>query len=328
MALMLKDSRTAANTFRLNSTNWDGVPKPKFLYYVRFMKSGGSGNTDSGTDWTKGVGVLAHTVKRPSITFETETLNQYNKKRVIQKKQEFDEISVTFHDTVDQRAFNMFYDYYRFYYGEPRHEQVSDWSWDIMSATMKQAGNWGFIPPAVDPDYSYYFSHIELYYIYGKTYTQINIIHPKITSMDLDDLSYDEGNGTLNITTKFAHEGFIYVANNKALPADLVAEMGLDRSGYYEAETSSPYPASSSAPYTADNAAPMGFDLASVFNGGNAAAPSSTNNNRSDGLTGLNNSFNSVLNGLLGANGTNSLLDTNGVANEENIANRLVDGLT
>ena len=186
MALTLRDSHTAASNFRLNSEEWNGVPKPKFLYYVRFVRS-----SSSGSDWAKGVGVLAKEIDRPKVSFDTETLNQYNKKRIIQKRSEFEPVTFTFHDTVDNKVFHMFEDYYRFYYGDPRNSDALAWSWDVMAANMQQgASGWGYIPTAgSNPNDSYFFSHIEFYYIYGGNYSRYDIVHPKIKTFSPSSMS-------------------------------------------------------------------------------------------------------------------------------------------
>lgn len=242
MATMLRDSRTASNIFRLNSQSWDGTPKPGFLYYIRFVRSssGGSGTGSSGNDWSKGIGVLAKEIDRPKVTFDTDTLNQYNRKRVIQKRSEFDPLSFTFWDTVDNKVVNMFQDYYNFYYGDPRNESATAWSWDIMSAQMNQgASGWGFQPPR-DTERTYFFSHIEFYFIYAGQYSRFDIVNPKIRSFDPSSMSYEDSAGA-TITMSFEFEGILYHGDKMSLAGEngLLQEMGLLGAGFYEPRTNS-----------------------------------------------------------------------------------------
>lgn len=319
MAVLIRTSRTATNNFRLNAEKWTGVPKTKSMYYIRFVRSNTSSTT---TDWTKSIGVIAHTVTRPSVTFELTTLNQYNKKRLVQSKQEFEPFEVKFHDTVDQRAYNMFEDYYRNYYGEPNLSSASDWTWDVMASAINKLGNWGFRGTGENTAYTNYFSHIEVYYIFGGKYTRIDYMNPKFESINLDELDMSSGEG-LNITLRIRHEGQVYQGNDKPLTADLIAEMGLN---YADFEDFNPGSVSSSSPTLPYNTGNLGnslmYDpLSALYPSGGSALPPSTSNSRSDALSGLDNAFNSVLNGLLGSSA--------GYANdgEDNYANRLTDGL-
>ncbi len=319
MAIIQRTSRTATNNFRLNSSNWTGVPKPKFLYFIRLVRTKSS---SSSTDWTKGLGILAHTVNRPGISFELQTLNQYNKKRLVQSKQEFEPLEVKFHDTVDQRAYHMFEDYYRYYYGEPNLSSPTDWSWDIMASSINKLGNWGFRGTKESPAYTNYFSHIEVYYVYGGKFSRIDYINPKIENIGFDELSMED-TGTLNVSVRFRHEGQLYRGNEQTLTGALISEMGLNAADFFDYNGGSAARSAPAQSFNFDSAIPNSFDPASVFSGGPSFAPPSLSNNRSDGLNGLNNSFNSVLNGLL----SDSLGGSSDFLDEGNYANRLTDGL-
>lgn len=239
--LELRDSRTASNTFRLANNYWDGVPKPKFLFYVRFLRSQGAGGTGSSTtgsnDWSKGVGIVVKNVDRPKVAFDVQTLNQYNKKRVIQSKVEYNPVSIKFHDTVDNKVFNMFEEYFRFYYGDPRTTSDVNWQWDITAQEMKTAGSgyWGFNPPKQDPNFVYFFSRIEIYQLFGGKFARFDLINPKITSWDPDELDYANGQIGHEITMNLAFEGIIYQGNNQDLSGnnDLLEEMKLNGADYY-----------------------------------------------------------------------------------------------
>lgn len=328
---ILRDSRTASVNFQLNSPNWVGVPKPNFLYFIRFVKSN-AGGTVSNADWTKSLGILAKSIERPSVDFEVETVNQYNKKRVIQKKQTFQPISFTFHDTVDQKAAHLFEDYYRFYYGDPRNSSFNSWSWDIMSNNFNQGqGGWGFIPPAGVADYSYYFSHIELYYLYGGKYTRYDIINPKMQSFKTSSMAYSEGSGQAELTMSFQYEGLIYQGNDFNISGDngLLEEMGLSRSGFYEPRSSSGFAEiGNSLQYNSQGAVP---DYNSVLLSGInnvSTTTGSTSNTSFATLTDSNFKQNSIFNGTMFNQAASGLTSpTRDPTIEDNIAKRLVNGM-
>ena len=61
------------------------------------------------------VGLLAKQVDLPKFTVETETLNQYNKKTIIQKRINYNPISITFHDDMANATTNLWKSYYQYY---------------------------------------------------------------------------------------------------------------------------------------------------------------------------------------------------------------------
>jgi hypothetical protein len=297
--LELRDSRLASNTFRLGTNSWDGVPKPKFLFYVRFMRSqstGGTGSSSSTVDWSKGVGLVVKNVDRPKVAFDTQTLNQYNRKRVVQSRVEYNPLSIKFHDTVDNKVFNMFEEYFRFYYGDPRATSDVNWQWDQYAQQLKTpgSGNWGFNPPAVDPNFSYFFSRVEIYQFFGGKFARFDIINPKIVSFDPDELDYANGSVSHEITMNLAFEGIVYQGNNQDLSSnsDLLEEMKLNGSDYYlpaQSGTNAGGTTATSATYTptsgstfdnggalalgGTNSLPTGVLSTSLSNTGNVAAP-------------------------------------------------------
>ncbi len=329
MSTMLRDSHTASSNFRLNSQVWDGTPKPGFLYYIRFVRANAGA---SGNDWAKGIGILAKQIDRPKVNFDTEVLNQYNKKRIVQKRVEYEPVSFTFHDTVDNKAFHMFEDYFRFYYGDPRNSSATDWSWDIMSNTMNpgQAGAWGFIPPVGNTNLAYFFSHIEFYYIYGGYYSRYDIINPKIKSFSPSDMSMDSSEGA-SIQMTFEFEGLIYQGNNLSLSgqAGLLQEMGLSASSFYEPRTASGSAViGSGANYSKQGATPF-YNSAELFALASADSSASVNAvNRSSTLVDSNLSFNSIFTGLITMQSQpQTTVVTGDPTIGDNLAKRLVKGM-
>lgn len=329
--LMLRDSHVATNTFRLNTNYWDGVPKPKFLFYVRFMRSNGGGGDGAGgnLDWTRGIGIIIKSMDRPRVQFETETLNQYNKKRLVQKKINYGPLTIKFHDTVDNRAYHVFEEYFRFYYGDPRQSSSADWSWDQMANALEtgSGGSWGFTPPDVDPNYAYFFSHLEVYQIYGAKYSRFDIINPKIVSFDPDELDFSDGSAGAELTMTFEYEGIVYQGNGLDLASSggLIEEIGLDRSDFYEPSTSANMGGTPSMASYGVGLPTSSYDPTSaLLMGGNSAAPASMNPYRSSALTAPNTSFTNIINNLLRTDSLSGASNGAGTIQQvENFAQRL-----
>ena len=118
---VLRDYTHASKTFRPNAYQY--APKFKFLFHVYFETN----PTAYAVGLPQGVnfGLAVKSAKLPNYTFDTHTMNQYNRKRIVQTKIKYDPIDITFHDdnggsTTDPTAGgairNMWYNYYTYYY--------------------------------------------------------------------------------------------------------------------------------------------------------------------------------------------------------------------
>jgi hypothetical protein len=207
------------------------------------------------------MGFVAKMVDKPKVRFQTEVLNQYNKKRLIQTKHEFQPITMKFHDTVDNRIFQMFQAYYKFYYGDAYCTQTTSWQNDVVSqqwqgtgafnigagvanALLGLSGNgqWGYNPPdnsftSISTPNSYFYDRIEIYQLFNGLYDMFTLVNPKIVSFDPDDMNVEDGRGTSEITITFQYEGMILNVTNQPISSQL-SEMGLDLSDQYDVAAS------------------------------------------------------------------------------------------
>lgn len=247
--LLLRDNRIAARNFGMQGLNFTSTPKSKFMFYVRFLRADGAGAVNSGTnetesskkvlDWSNGVGFLLKFIDRPKVTFDQQVINQYNKKRIVQTRAEYEPLVMRFHDTIDNRVYNLFSEYYRYYYGEPYHTSTKDWAYDITNDFLG-AGQWGLQLNNNLPNQNYFFETMEIYQIYGhrKSY-RFDLVHPKILSFDPDELDFANGGVGNEITMQLNFEGVVYVGESD-LTDDQLNMMGLDVGDFFESEDSEP----------------------------------------------------------------------------------------
>lgn len=218
----LKDPRFAAEFFGLRDTSLLRTPRGKFLFFVNFMRPERVGLTSYG-DWYRGVPFLIKQIQRPGIQFQTDTLNQYNKKRVVQRRLDYEPIQVTFYDTYDQRVMTMLREYFNFYYGD-FNASVNNRSWnydvtepvffDSTGNSENQGVDWGFKTPLGQrPNESYFFDRIEFYQYGYSVLNKFSLINPKIASFDYDDHNYGEGADPQTITLRLAYEGIVFEGN-------------------------------------------------------------------------------------------------------------------
>jgi hypothetical protein len=235
LSLMLGDSHHAQNTFGMTGSKFTNVPKNKFLFFVKFIRPVSNG----GSDWSKDISFAVKTLDRPRISFKSQTLNQYNRKRVIQTGHDFEALQLRFHDTVDPALRRLFVEYYQFYYADSKtYGNGANTVYDIVMPEQYEQGNWGFLPPLADQDYGYFFSHIEVYQLYQGLYEKFTLINPKITMYNPDDLDY-AGAASAEIQVTVEYEGITFSEPDQLTP-DMAADFGLDRGLYWNVENELP----------------------------------------------------------------------------------------
>jgi hypothetical protein len=123
---ILRDYTHANLTF--GSSFYEKAPKLKFLFHVYFDI-----NDQATTEVNSNYGLLVKTVKLPSYNMQVDTMNQYNRKRLIQTKIKYDAVDITFHDdtgtaTGSPAAGGMIRSlwkaYYNYYYADGRNPTV------------------------------------------------------------------------------------------------------------------------------------------------------------------------------------------------------------
>ena len=202
--------------------NYQLTPKAGWIYYVKVNVNPKITNiiTNSAlkeefTEWLNKyngtVGLLAKTIDLPKFSVETETLNQYNRKTVIQKKINYNPITIVFHDDMANVSLNLWKSYYQYYYG------------DSLSATgvnpqiyFKYQDN-KYDSRVLDANYGLsngqrerFFNSIDIYQLHQKKFTNIKLINPIIKEWSSDNLDQTQGNRMLTSRMTLEYETVIY----------------------------------------------------------------------------------------------------------------------
>jgi hypothetical protein len=119
-----KSSRHATYNFNQDALAlYRNQPRLPFEFYINInLNNVGTASTYisqffNNPAWTQ-VQPLVKTIEMPSMKIDTETLNQYNRKRISQTKIAFEPIKVVFHDVVDGKTLKFWEMYYRYYFGD------------------------------------------------------------------------------------------------------------------------------------------------------------------------------------------------------------------
>lgn len=245
----LRDYRHASKIFR--SDSYANAPKFKYLFHTYFNI-----NAEAYPEAPQqNIGILVKDVKLPSYTLDTAIKNQYNRKRIVQTKINYDPVQVTFHDDNMNTINKMWYAYYTYYYKDAakpnvmfagnrgaatQQNDVSNSTQltmaeynerDIYTDDLGVTNDWGYVGEGLGADPSKkipFFQNITVFGFNQHNFTAYTFINPIIQNFAHDTYSYAEGSGIMQNTMTFAYETVVY--NEGALdgnnPGDIVTGFG------------------------------------------------------------------------------------------------------
>ena len=239
----LKDYAHASKTFRTNG--YELAPRNKFLFHVYFNLN----TTDIPAlnavfpeSEVSSLGLLVKTIQLPTYTLDTETLNQYNRKRIIQKKINYMPVSMTFHDDGGDLSRLLWYNYYSYYYKDPNQQYgsapamngsigqvdnepgfsynnrdiysnsrpVNDWGYIGESYSQGAAGASGNLGPDQSSGKPPFFRDITIYGMDQHKWASYVLINPLIKEWKHDQYNYSEGGGIMENSMTVEYETVKY----------------------------------------------------------------------------------------------------------------------
>ena len=185
----MKDFAHASRLYR-DDNLYDLAPKAGWLYYVRLGINIQSikrvGIESAFKTWTERfspfVGLLAKSAEQPKFSIATETLNQYNRKTVIQTRLNYQPLTITFHDDMANAVTDLWKAYYTYYFADGRAG---------LNASLKNSKiAEPFMDNKYEPNsYSYglanyqnepFFSSIEIYLLNKQKFSSVTLLNPII----------------------------------------------------------------------------------------------------------------------------------------------------
>lgn len=209
----LRDYQHASKTFRPDM--YALAPKYKFLFHVYFDINPSAGVQFAGQP---NFGLAVKTIKLPGYTMAVAAVNQYNRKRLIQTKQNYQPIDVTFHDDNSNMITQLWHSYWTYYYGDGRQHSTPNQSTAIgigrrttYQNTYSGLDNWGYLgegnnnkskPP--------FFNSIQIFGFHQKNFIKYTLINPLITDFRHDTYSYEGNAGVMTNTMSVDYETVNY----------------------------------------------------------------------------------------------------------------------
>ena len=208
MDVHLRDARHAHQLYTEHS--FAIAPKTKFLYHVVFelydeVKTFGS-NTDN---FKKEIGVLVKRSDLPAYRVSVENKQQYNRKKNIQTRIDYEDLTVEFHDDNLGLTRGLLEDYYKYYYVDGNHGDQRFSTSNAFNARDKyesQVPNYGLNNYKYNP----FFKYIRIYQLARRAWYAYTLVNPLITQFNHGDVeSASAGDFNAN-TINVAYEGVIY----------------------------------------------------------------------------------------------------------------------
>ena len=256
---ILRDFTHASKIFR--PAGYALAPKFKFLFHTFFDINPAvyARNINTGDNF----GVLVKSIKLPSFNIKTHDLNQYNRKRIVQTKINYDPINITFHDDSLNVVTKMWDAYYSYYYKDSTNLRVFKGTTgadvessepgggaanqnynvrNIYDSDLTGNNNWGYIGESFADSSQQvkqpFFRNITVFGFNTHNFTAYTLINPMITKFDHDTYAYADGAGTMELKMDIAYETVVYNEGGMdgRTPDNIVQGFGLD--AFYDRELS------------------------------------------------------------------------------------------
>lgn len=215
----LRDYQHASRIMATNSMRL--APKSKFNFYVVFSINPGAADPTFIERHSNEINLLVKSFELPKYTVKIETVNQYNRRKLIQTKHEQHESSVVFHDDNYGVSRMLWENYYKHYFSDPTSAQNANGAYS--RSAMKNFDANGGARYGYDTGHSVpFFSKITLYqmgihmpshleasapYHGWNSYTLVN---PLISSWHHDSMDYSSGNALASHSISIHCEAVAY----------------------------------------------------------------------------------------------------------------------
>ena len=230
------------------------LPKLKYSFIVEFELTNFAKNfietqlPDTHTGFNvNNVSCFVRDVTLPSVSFNVETLNQYNRPRVVTGKLEYKPCSINFYDTADGAAFLLFDAYKKYYYGDQFIKSTGSFRNDVLSTPAEfeaMGGNWGLSLLNIgNSDKQYFFKQINIYEIDNDTCTIHNMFNVFVSDITLDTKTM-ESSGEPSViscvlnyegTGNYDKDGYHAISIPSVSIGNIITDTnGLGKSGFYK----------------------------------------------------------------------------------------------
>lgn len=215
---IMGDFRHAEALYRRN--NFRLAPKSSFLYHIVIDVNTTALSTLGSSVYNilnkREFNLLASSADLPSFSIQTETIPQYNRKKVIQTMINYNEVGIEFHDDNAGLTTLLWEAYYRYYYQDGNYTDQSSrpraYATKLYDTDIANTYRHGFnrrrttdIP---------FFNSITIHQLHPQnkesTFTSFTLVNPLITEWQHDRVDQSQGAGIMKNNMRLAYETVLY----------------------------------------------------------------------------------------------------------------------
>lgn len=202
-----KDYQHADRVYVKN--NYARAPKFGFLYFINFNINTAALPRSNiwGNIGYKEVGLLVKRADLPKFSISTETLNQYNRKTIIQTALKYDPITIDFHDDNSNITRDLWKSYFQYYYMDSTYGKDKDFPIEFKN-TKYSVENYSYGLNSFQS--TPFFSSIDIYVLHQHKFTHYVLINPIVTNWSHDTLDQSDSSKILTNKVTVAFETVLY----------------------------------------------------------------------------------------------------------------------
>ena len=202
---ILRDYAHAANLFNVDQFRL--APKFNFQFHVSF---GISPRSKLVSTYGQEINMLVKSIDLPNFAIATETLNQYNRKKIVQYRVNYPEIGAKFHDDNMGLINQLWQEYFSYYYADSNTATIPGaYARNATKAYSSIPSVYGYDAGSTDP----FFNYIKIYQMARHEYVCYHLYNPVITSWNHNKLDYGQ-NQMHDFDMKFSYESVSYSVGN------------------------------------------------------------------------------------------------------------------
>jgi hypothetical protein len=210
----LRDPQHASRIFV--DGNFFRHPKYAWLFYVVFDYQEDYAALRTSQKNGIQMGALCKTAQLPKFTIDSQVLNAYNRKNIVQRSIKYDPVTLRFHDDSADIIREFWYDYMSFYYRDSEYDPAQYTLNHKYYARSKEGWGYNLRNEFENPsenlrNTSYHpLKAIRIYSLMGKKFSEYMLINPIITSFRHGEHSNEGGTGLLEHEMVITYEQVKY----------------------------------------------------------------------------------------------------------------------
>ena len=204
----LRDARHAHQIYTQN--NFAFSPKTKYMYHVRFEPNDEIGNsaTSNVFRFQKELGMLVKSADLPSFRASVENKQQYNRKKNVQTRVDYQDIRIAFHDDNTGVTRALLEEYYRYYFVDANKTTNGvDGAYGARDKYFARVPNYGLNNDKRNP----FFKYITIYQLSRRNWVAYTLVNPLLSAWDHGNVDSADGQFNENTIT-VAYEAVQYTS--------------------------------------------------------------------------------------------------------------------